>query len=141
MRAARRRASSLAEQAWRACRRCATRFARRLDQITPHIRIPVAVEPVDFRAGIDGLAAVCRKRLQAEPMTGMLFAFASRRRATVRILVHDEHGARVTILERRLQLASRAHKAARLDAATELQDLYSGKSLSCAHQGLSKSPW
>jgi len=28
-------------------------------QITPHMRIFVAVEPVDFRAGIDGLAAVC----------------------------------------------------------------------------------
>jgi len=28
-------------------------------QITPHMRIRVAVEPVDFRAGIDGLAAAC----------------------------------------------------------------------------------
>ena len=26
-------------------------------QITPHMRILVAVEPVDFRRGIDGLAA------------------------------------------------------------------------------------
>ena len=44
-------------------------------QITPHLRILVAVEPVDFRAGIDDLAAVCRKRLQADPMTGTLFVF------------------------------------------------------------------
>ena len=29
-------------------------------QITPHIRILVALEPVDFRRGNDGLAAVCR---------------------------------------------------------------------------------
>ena len=39
-------------------------------QITPHMRIFVAVEPADFRAGIDALAAVCRKRLQADPFSG-----------------------------------------------------------------------
>ena len=30
-------------------------------QITPQMRILVAVEPVDFRKGIDGLAALCRQ--------------------------------------------------------------------------------
>ena len=29
-------------------------------QITPQMRIWLAVEPVDFRKGIDGLAQVCR---------------------------------------------------------------------------------
>jgi len=33
----------------------------------------VAVEPVDFRCGIDGLAALCRQRLQADPFCGTLF--------------------------------------------------------------------
>ena len=28
-------------------------------QITAHMQIVAAVEPVDFRKGIDGLAAVC----------------------------------------------------------------------------------
>ena len=36
-------------------------------QVTPHMRIVVAVEPVDFRKGIDGLAAVCREKLKAIP--------------------------------------------------------------------------
>jgi hypothetical protein len=31
----------------------------------------VAVAPVDFRRGIDGLAAVCRQALGADPMTGI----------------------------------------------------------------------
>ena len=35
-------------------------------QITPHMRILVAVEPIDFRAGIDGLAGICRERLEAD---------------------------------------------------------------------------
>ena len=30
-------------------------------QITPQMRVLVAVEPVDLRKGIDGLAAVCRE--------------------------------------------------------------------------------
>ena len=39
-------------------------------QITPHMRILVAVGPIDFRAGIDGLVLACRKRLQADPFGG-----------------------------------------------------------------------
>jgi transposase len=36
-------------------------------QITAQMRILVAVEPVDFRCGIDGLAALCRQRLKVDP--------------------------------------------------------------------------
>ena len=35
-------------------------------QVTPHMRILVAVEPIDFRAGIDAVAALCRRQLAAE---------------------------------------------------------------------------
>ena len=38
---------------------CQCLLERVMIQITPHMRIRVAVEPVDFRAGIDGLAAAC----------------------------------------------------------------------------------
>ena len=61
-------------------------------QITPHMRILVAVEPVDFRAGIDGLAAACRKRLQADPFSGAMFVFRNRARTAIRILVYDGQG-------------------------------------------------
>jgi len=36
-------------------------------QITPHMRILLAVELVDFRKGIDGLAALCRQSLSSDP--------------------------------------------------------------------------
>ena len=49
-------------------------------QITPHMRILVAVEPIDFRAGIDGLVNNCRKLLQADPFSGALFVFGNRAR-------------------------------------------------------------
>jgi transposase len=61
-------------------------------QITPHMRIWVAVEPVDFRAGIDGLAAVCRQRLQVDPMGGALVVFRNRARTAIRVLVYDGQG-------------------------------------------------
>jgi len=61
-------------------------------QITAHMKILVAVEPVDFRRGIDGLAAVCRQTLNSDPMTGALFVFISRRRHAIKCLVYDSQG-------------------------------------------------
>ena len=37
-------------------------------QTSPTMRILVAVSPVDFRKGIDGLAGICRQQLQRDPM-------------------------------------------------------------------------
>jgi hypothetical protein len=34
-------------------------------QITPHMKILMAVEPADFRKGIDSLSALCRKVLKS----------------------------------------------------------------------------
>ena len=42
-------------------------------QIAPQMRILVAVEAVDFRKGIDGLACVCKEVLQADAFSGCLF--------------------------------------------------------------------
>jgi transposase len=58
-------------------------------QITPHIRIIVAVEPVDFRKGIDGLAAIVRQRLESDPFSGAMFVFVNKSRQAVRVLVYD----------------------------------------------------
>ena len=66
--------------------------AKRVIQITPQMRILLAVEPVDFRKGIDGLAQVCRQRLEADPLSGALFIFASRRRHALKMLVYDGQG-------------------------------------------------
>ena len=61
-------------------------------QITPHMRILVAVEPVDFRRGIDGLAALCRQVLASDPLGGTLFVFCSRRRHAIKCLTYDGQG-------------------------------------------------
>lgn len=60
--------------------------------VMPQMRVLVAVEPIDMRKGIDGLVAVCRQGLQAEPMDGTLFVFRSRRGHTLKILAYDGQG-------------------------------------------------
>ena len=61
-------------------------------QITPQMRILLAIEPVDFRKGIDGLAAVCRQELESDPMSGALFVFRNRRGKALKMLVYDGQG-------------------------------------------------
>ena len=61
-------------------------------QITPQMRILVAIESVDGRKGIDSLAQLCQEKLQADPFSGCLFVFRSRRGTSIRILVYDGQG-------------------------------------------------
>jgi len=60
--------------------------------ITPHMHILLATEPVDFRKGIDGLAAVCRNILCSDPFCGYLFVFTNKNRKSIKILVYDGQG-------------------------------------------------
>ena len=64
----------------------------RLIQITPHLRILVAIEPVDGRKGIDSLAQLCREKLQADPFSGCVFIFRSRRGTAIKLLAYDGQG-------------------------------------------------
>jgi transposase len=61
-------------------------------QITPQMRILVAIEPADFRRGIDGLARVCKEVLQQDPFGGFVFVFRNRRATAVKVLVYDGQG-------------------------------------------------
>lgn len=61
-------------------------------QLSPHMRIFVHVEPVDFRNGIDGLAGLCRSRLRQDPMNGAVFLFINRRRTSIKLLAYDGQG-------------------------------------------------
>ena len=61
-------------------------------QITAQMRILVAVEPVDFRKGIDGLARVCRQALGTDPFSGAVFVFRNRQATAIKVLVYDGRG-------------------------------------------------
>jgi len=61
-------------------------------QVTAQMRILVAVEPADFRRGIDGLARMARQELRSDPFSGAVFVFRNRRATAVKILVYDGQG-------------------------------------------------
>ncbi len=61
-------------------------------QITPQMRILVAIDAQDFRKGIDGLARVCREVLESDPFSGWVFVFRNRRQTALRLLCYDGQG-------------------------------------------------
>jgi len=61
-------------------------------QLTPQMRLLVAVEPADFRRGMDGLARLCRAELKEDPFSGAVFVFRNRRKTAVKLLVYDGQG-------------------------------------------------
>lgn len=61
-------------------------------QITPHVRILVATQAVDFRKGIDGLARVCKEWLETDPFSGTMFIFRNRRGCSLKVLMYDGQG-------------------------------------------------
>ena len=61
-------------------------------QITPQMRILVAIEPCDFRKGIDGLARVCKEVLKQDPFSGWVFVFRNRPATALKALIYDGQG-------------------------------------------------
>ena len=61
-------------------------------QINSTTRIALAINPVDFRKGIDTLAAYCLKQIGIDPFSGRLFAFRNRAGTAVKLLIYDGNG-------------------------------------------------
>jgi hypothetical protein len=61
-------------------------------QRTPPSRILVAPEPGDYRTGIDGLGAVCRQGLGANPLEGAVSVFRHRAGTALQRLLYDGQG-------------------------------------------------
>jgi transposase len=61
-------------------------------QITPHIKIRVAINPIDFRKGIDGISRSCRDLFEENPFDGAMYIFKNKRSTAVKILIYDGQG-------------------------------------------------
>lgn len=61
-------------------------------QLVPQSRIFVAAKPLDFRKGIDSIAACCKLKLSLDPFSGAMFVFCNRRKNSIKILCHDGQG-------------------------------------------------
>ncbi|HEY9037410.1 MAG TPA: IS66 family insertion sequence element accessory protein TnpB [Roseovarius sp.] len=56
------------------------------------VRVLVSTQPVDFRKGHDGLAAIVSSVLRKDPFTGTVFVFHSRRADRLKLLYWDGSG-------------------------------------------------
>ncbi|MDX7950885.1 IS66 family insertion sequence element accessory protein TnpB [Lichenihabitans sp. Uapishka_5] len=60
--------------------------------IAPGLKVYLACKPVDMRRGFDGLAADVTQVLRADPYSGAVFIFRSRRGDYLKILAWDGSG-------------------------------------------------
>jgi transposase len=84
-------------------------------QITPQMKILVAVEPADFRRGIDALARLCQETLQHDPFAGAVFVFRNRKATALKLLMYDGQG--FWLCHKRLSQCLAAHQLAVLLSA------------------------
>lgn len=95
-------------------------------QLTAQSRVFVAIEPADFRRGIDGLAALCRQKLREDPFTGAIFVFRNRRATALKLLCFDGQGfwlCQKRFSQGRLSWWPRSAQASQQLSARELQIL------------------
>jgi transposase len=56
------------------------------------LRVPVSTQPIEFRKGHGGLAALVSPVLRNDPFTGKVFVFRSRRADRLKLLYWDSTG-------------------------------------------------
>ena len=65
------------------------------------VRVLVATKPVDFRKGMNGLAALVQEELKADPFSGTIYCFRSKRADRVKLVFWD--GTGLCLLCKRLE--------------------------------------
>ena len=56
---------------------------------TGTVRVMVATKPVDFRKGMEGLAALVREAMGADPFCGTVYVFRAKRADRIKIVLWD----------------------------------------------------
>ena len=60
--------------------------------LAPGCRIWLCTQPTDMRRSFDGLSAVVRNHLAADPSSGEWFVFINRRATQIKVLAFEEGG-------------------------------------------------
>ena len=68
------------------------------------VRVLIATSPVDFRKGMDGLAALVQETLKADPFSGAIFVFRAKRGDRVKLICWD--GTGLCLFAKRLEEGS-----------------------------------
>ena len=94
----------------------------------PGLRIMVAAKPVDFRKGMDSLAALVTQALASDVYTGDVFIFRSKRLDRLKLLIWD--GSGLCLVTKRLESGAFTWPPVRDGAVTlnaaQLRLLFSG---------------
>ncbi|MBO0717724.1 MAG: IS66 family insertion sequence element accessory protein TnpB [Rhizobiales bacterium] len=56
------------------------------------VRVMVATKPVDFRKGMEGLAAMVREHMKADPFSGAVYVFRAKRADRIKLVFWDGTG-------------------------------------------------
>ena len=56
------------------------------------VRVMVATKPVDFRKGMEGLAALVREHMKADPFSGSVYVFRAKRADRIKLVFWDGTG-------------------------------------------------
>ena len=59
---------------------------------TGAVRVMVATKPVDFRKGAEGLAALVRETMAADPFSGAVYVFRAKRADRIKLMFWDGTG-------------------------------------------------
>ena len=65
------------------------------------VRVMVATKPVDFRKGAEGLAALVRDTMRADPFSGVVYVFRAKRADRVKLIFWD--GSGVCLVAKRIE--------------------------------------
>lgn len=65
------------------------------------VRVMLAAKPVDFRKGMNGLAALVREQLKADPFCGTIWCFRAKRADRVKLVFWD--GTGLCLFSKRLE--------------------------------------
>ena len=68
---------------------------------TGAVRVMVATKPVDFRKGAEGLAALVRETMKADPFDGAIYVFRAKRADRIKLVYWD--GTGVCLFAKRLE--------------------------------------
>ena len=68
---------------------------------TGAVKVMMATRPVDFRKGVDGLAALVRDTMGADPFSGAVYVFRAKRADRVKLVFWD--GTGVVLVAKRLE--------------------------------------
>ena len=95
---------------------------------TGAVRVLVATRPVDFRKGAEGLAALVRETMRANPFDGAIYVFRAKRADRIKLVYWD--GTGVCLFAKRLEEREfrwpKIHDGAIRLSAAEFQALLEG---------------